>query len=266
MTKIRNLVLLLVIVPSPAASQVAVELVSRDELMTPTASIIALERSREALLQARMSIDEAVLEVDETLALLRALEVHGGEETPLQMPGHVSSGGRALVEGILDALDLKRTARDLFVVVERRVAAGVEAVRPVLDRIRTTVFRDRKGKDASLAQGPAFLTPAVLAPRRSPEGSSRRVATPFTAFEARPAGLQAFEDADVAGRVPALSSIAAPPPPSAPSVRPDPAHDEAIVRHALPGGLPGPVETREPHEPTLPAVERHLETLAPLEE
>ncbi|HVR74064.1 MAG TPA: hypothetical protein VMT52_07015 [Planctomycetota bacterium] len=264
MMKIWKLVLLLVIVPCPAASQVAVELVLRDERMTPSASTIALERSREALLEARRAIDEAILEVDQTLALLRALEVRGREEPQRPVPRNAIAG--ALVAGVLDALDLRRMARDLFVVVERRLAAGVEAVRPVLDRSRTAVLRDRKEKDASLADGRSLLTPALLTPRRSLEASARRVVTPFTAFEAPPTGLRVFEAQAVAGREPTLTSTAAPPPVSAPSIWSDPAHDESIVRHALPGGLPDPEEAREPHEPTLPAVERHLETLAPPEE
>jgi hypothetical protein len=271
MTKIRNLVLLLVIVPSPSVSQVAVDLVSRDEMTTPAASIVALERSHAALLEARAAIDEALLEVDETLALLRALEsrrnvekglvhaVRSSDEPPRAASGSAVAGAIAIVEGILDALDLGRTARDLFVGVERRLAAGVEGVRPVVDRIRSVALRKWKEKDAALAVTPAQDTPTLIAPPRSPEVISRGVARP-------PSGLQAFEAREVSGSEPKLSSAAAPPPLSAPSLRSETAHDEAIVRYALPDGLLDPQEASAPLEPTLPAVERHLETIAPPEE
>jgi len=117
--------------PANGMAQAVASLFERDDARELASTVTALEKSRDALLQAREAVDTALLEVDHALGVLRSAVIarHTEGTRPANLwsePAPSAPGeGRAWIETVSGALEAVRTA------LNERFAAWLPAVEEV---------------------------------------------------------------------------------------------------------------------------------------
>ncbi|MBI4604608.1 MAG: hypothetical protein HY721_21820 [Planctomycetes bacterium] len=246
MWRLRYVLVALVLVPARARGQVDVALLERDPEVELRSHVLALERSRQALLEAREAVDAALAEVDQTLAVLRASSLRPGRRSLAARPAEPRARRGSWLRVLLPP-SLEDTLERLGMAVTREL----EGARPLIADLREAACR-RAAAELAPA-GLAGLAPAIApSPAAQPEAIPARL----TALEAAPA----VPDAGPAARVP--------PPEESPSTSTREAVTERLALDAAPDvPAPPPESAPEPEAPTLPgAGDAAIPAAAPAEE
>jgi hypothetical protein len=238
MWRLRYVLLSLVLVPAPLLGQVQVSLLVPGDAMSLGAQIQALERSREALLEARQSVETALGDVERVLETLRRSASPCDQAALVR---HQAPGG---ADSPPPARPASRSLRDLW----SAVRSAIELRSRDLDRLQALAL-------ARIVryQMPAE-TPLPLLPARDARDSGRPVVA--TARDLEVPGAPRLE---VSPLLPAGLPSAGEPPACQPEAEPTRSMEEVGLERAQPvlaaleGDAPGP--SSDPSAPRLPTVD-----------
>ncbi len=169
MRRIGKLLALFVLFPGQAAGQVEVVLFDRDNDAEGgrdlTSAVLALEKSRDALLQAREAVDTALVEVDHALSKLRTAPPRRAavsEPSRARLKPDESASESARRPGFF----LSRALSDRVEVARKAFARWAEASAPVMEGLRDMACRLHA--ERGLGVGPENQ-PSATAARETPE-------------------------------------------------------------------------------------------------